>query len=138
MSPAKGPAFLDTSVVVRYLIEDSPAMAKRAAEIIDSDQPLILSEVALAEAAFVLDSFYEVQRDTLVDALIALVLRRNISILNVSKPLVLDGLRQCRPSKRVSFADALLWAEAREMGAPRIYSFDRRFPADGLEIVGMG
>ena len=137
MKPAIVPALLDTSVVVRYLTGDAPDMADRAAEIIDGDQPLILSELALVETAYVLESFYEVPREALVDALIALVQRRNISPLTVAKPLVLDGLRQCRSSKRITFTDALLWSEARDRGISRVYSFDRRFPADGLEIVGM-
>lgn len=137
MSSPDEPAFLDTSVLVRYLTGDPPSMADRAAEIIDTDRPLILSELALVETAYVLESFYQVPRDELVDALIALVQRRNISPLTAAKSLVLEGLRQCRPSKRISFTDALLWSEARERGVSRIYSFDRRFPADGLEVVGM-
>jgi predicted nucleic acid-binding protein len=130
-------AFLDTSCVVRYLTGDPPAMAARAREIIDGGGPLILSELALVETAHVLASFYEIPRGALVEALTALIQRRNIHLLNLSKPLALEALRLCRPSKRVSFTDALLWSEARQRGARRIYSFDRRFPAEGLEIVGL-
>ncbi len=137
MKPAAGPAFLDTSVLVRYLTGEPPEMADRAAEIIDTEEPLILSELALVETAHVLESFYQVPREALVDALIALVQRRNIRPLTAAKARVLDGLRLCRPSKRISFTDALLWSEARERGIRRIYSFDRRFPAEGLEVVGM-
>lgn len=137
MSSAPRLELLDTSVVVRYLTGDSPALADRAAEIIDSERPLILSELVLVETAYVLASFYEVPRGVLVDALIGLVQRRNIRLLNVSKALVLDSLQLCRPSNRVSFTDALLWAEARQRGVVRVYSFDRRFPADGLEVVGL-
>lgn len=39
------PAHLDTSYVVRYLTDDPPDMAERAAEVIESDEILILSEM---------------------------------------------------------------------------------------------
>jgi predicted nucleic acid-binding protein len=137
MKSSDPPAFLDTSVVVRYLTGDTPVLSNRAAEIIDSHRPLILSELALVETAHVLASVYGIPRAPLVDALIALVQRRNIRPLNTSKALILEALGKCRSSRRVSFTDALLWAEARQKRALRLYSFDQRFPADGLEIVGM-
>ncbi len=31
--------------------------------------------------------------------------------------------------------DAALWAEARDAGIRRVYSFDRRFPSLGIEVV---
>lgn len=59
----------------------------------------------------------------------------NIHLLNLSKPLALEALRLCRDSKRHSFADALLWAEARHSGVRRVYTFDDRFPSGGLELA---
>lgn len=138
MSGNRAHAFLDTSCIVRYLTGDPPALAERAAEILDDDQPLTLSEIALVETAYVLESFYKIPRDPLVDSLTALVQRRNIHLVSLEKPLALEALAKCRGSKRTSFADALLWAQARQQGAKRIYSFDRRFPSEDLEVVGMG
>lgn len=37
-------------------------------------------------------------------------------------------------SKRFSFTDAFLWAQARMLGVA-IYSFDGRFPSEGIEIL---
>ncbi|MEA3336284.1 MAG: PIN domain-containing protein [Chloroflexota bacterium] len=133
MSEPESAAFIDTSVVFRYLTNDPPAMAAVAARLIDSDQPLILSEVILAETAYVLSSVYDIPRVAVVDALSAFIQRRNIRLLNLSKPRALEALRLCRDSKRHSFADALLWAEASHSGIQRVFSFDDRFPAEGLE-----
>ena len=130
-------AFIDTSVIVRYLINEPPDMAKTAAAIIDSGQPLIVSEIVLVETAYVLASVYEVPRAVIVDALSAFIQRRNIHLLTLSKPLALEALRHCRDSGRHSFADALLWAEARQSEFPRIYTFDKRFLSKGLEWVGV-
>ena len=129
-------AFVDTSVIVRYLVDDPPDMAEVAAALIDSDQPLIVSEIVLVETAYVLASVYDVPRNAIVDALSAFIQRRNIRLLNLSKPLALEALRHCRHSGRHSFADVLLWAEARQSGFPRIYTFDKRFLSEGLDWVG--
>lgn len=137
MSEPKPAAFIDTSVVVRYLTNDPPTMAEAAAKFIDSDQPLILSDVILAETAYVLSSVYGIPRAEIVDALSGFIQRRNIHLLNLSKPLALDALRLCRDSKRHSFADVLLWAEASYNAVLRIYTFDERFPAEGVELVGL-
>lgn len=128
-------AFLDTSFVVRYLMNDPPAMAAQATAVIDSNEPLLLSEVVLLETAYVLESVYEIPRAPLVDTLAAFVQRRNLRPVRLTKPLILEALALCRGSNRVSFTDAMLWARARHDGAQRIYSFDRRFPSRGLEIV---
>ena len=136
MSDRHLPALLDSSVVVRYLTNNPPDLANAAARIIDSDSRLVLSELVLAETGYVLQSVYGVPRAQLVDALVGLVRRKNIELLNLPKELALIALSLCRGSNRVSFVDALLWAEARHAGANAIYTFDRRFPADGVPFVG--
>ena len=138
MSEPEPAAFVDTSVIVRYLTNDPPSMAEAAARLIDSERPLILSELILAETAYVLSSVYEVSRAPLVDALSAFIQRRNIRLLNLPKPQALEALRLCRDSGRHSFADVLLWAEARHSGLPRVVTFDDRFPEPGLELLNAG
>jgi hypothetical protein len=41
----------------------------------------------------------------------------------------------CRDSGRVSIPDALIWAAARSAGNTPVYTLDRRFPADGIEVL---
>jgi predicted nucleic acid-binding protein len=131
------PAFLDTSFLLRYLTDSPPEMAARATRVIDSEEPLILSELVILEVAFVLGSVYRSSREDIVDALVELVRRRNIRLLTLPKPRVLEALELCRPSKRYSFIDAFLWAQALEAGAGRrVYTFDRRFPSQGITLVG--
>ena len=128
------PAHLDTSVIVRYLTNDPPPMAAAAAHLIDSDRPLIVSPLILAESAYVLISVYNMPRETVIDALSAFIQRRNIRLHHLTKPLALDALRLCRGSHRHSFADALLWAEART-DAGVIYTFNERFPSTSVTVV---
>ncbi len=135
MSEESGAAFLDSSVVVRYLTDDPPHLAERAAKIIESEHLRIVSELVLVEVAYVLTSVYGVARASTVDALQALIRRRNLKLLSLSKPVALEALSLCRDSRRVSFADAMQWAQAREIGPPRIYTFDRRFPDLGVAVL---
>ena len=127
--------FLDTSVLIRYLTGDIPQLAGRATVIIDREDDLWLTDVVLAETAHVLTSVYQVTRDVVVDQLIALIQRQNISVYALQKALIIQALLMCRPSGRVSFGDALIWAAARTAGADAIYSLDERFPEDGLEVL---
>lgn len=70
----------------------------------------------------------------MVDQLIALLQKENIVSLRPDKAMLIEALFLCRPSGRVSFADALIWAEARAGGPPVVYTFDERFPAVGVEV----
>ncbi len=126
--------FLDTSVVVRYLIGVPDDLARRAREIIDRLDDLQIGGVALAESAFVLTTVYRAPRPNVVDSLTELLRKANVSTFGMDKDLALQALLMCRRSGRVSFADALIWAEARSAGSETVYSFDQRFPSDGLEL----
>jgi predicted nucleic acid-binding protein len=126
--------FLDTSVAVRYLVGDDPALAERAQRIIVGEVLLWLSDGTLAEIAHVLTRVYGIPRAAVVDELILLIRRPNVRLHSLDLSLSIQALQFCRPSGRVSFADALLWAAARSADATAIYSFDERFPADGLII----
>ena len=129
------PALLDTSVVVRYLTDDPPDLGAAAARVIDSDRPLLLCDLVLVETAHVLTTFYGVPRPATVDALVALVQRRNVALTDLDKPLAVEALLLCRPSRRTSFADAFLWARAIGTGARRVITFDRSFPKRNVDLL---
>jgi predicted nucleic-acid-binding protein len=126
--------FLDANVLLRYLTRDPLAQALQAAELIHSDVELTLAVHILAEVAYVLTTVYRRERHAVVDVLIELLQRENISLLGVSTETGIEALEFCRPSGRVNFADALLWALARSTSPSRVWSFDRRFPHQGIEL----
>jgi predicted nucleic acid-binding protein len=127
-------ALLDSSIVVRYLTGDTPQLAARAARIIDSGEALAIPDVVIAETAFVLAGVYGVARPALVEGLVTFLQKRNVATLGLDKGTVIQALLMCRPSKRVSFADAMIWAAARSTRADAVYSFDERFPDDGIVL----
>jgi predicted nucleic acid-binding protein len=121
-------------VLVRYATGDPPPLAEQAAQILDGPVTIQLTDVAVMETAYVLASLYGVPRGVIVDTLIDLIQKENIVLFGIERSTVIDALLLCRPSNRVSFGDAMLWAAARSGGAAVVYSFDARFPADGIEV----
>lgn len=126
---------LDTSMIVRYLTGDPADLAEVAAEVIDAEEALSVSEVVLVETAYVLTSVYKVSREVVVDHLILLLQKQNIRPFALDKNIVLQALLLCKPSGRVSFADAMVWAAAASTEEKVAYSLDERFPADGIQVL---
>ena len=126
--------FLDTSIVVRYLTGDPPELAEKAAQIIDREERLWITDVVLAETSYVLTSVYKISRTIVIDHLIAFLQKENISPFALDKGVALQALLLCRPSGRVSFANAMVWAAARSSENRVVYTLDERFPEDGLDI----
>lgn len=127
--------FLDTSIVVRYLTDDPPKLADAAADVLDGKEELRLTDVVIVETAYVLSTVYGIPREDVVDSLMALIQKKNVTIFALDKQHALEALLLCRPSGRVSFADAFIWAAAKSDGAEAIYSFDERFPAQDIEVL---
>jgi predicted nucleic acid-binding protein len=125
-------AILDTSVLVRYLMLDPPSQGATAQALLDSPERFLVTGVTIVETAFVLMRLYGVARAVVVDLLVGLVSRSNVDVLDISTARVVEALLLCRPSARVSFADALIWAAARETQPDALYTFDRRFPSLGI------
>ncbi len=125
---------LDTSMLVRYLTGDPPDLADVSARVIDGEDELLITDVVLVETAYVLRSVYEVPRQAIVHHLIALLRKANIETFRLDTHLVIEALLLCRPSGRVSFGDALVWAAARSQADSIVYSLDQRFPDDGVTV----
>jgi predicted nucleic acid-binding protein len=126
---------VDTSVIVRYLIGTPSDQAGRAAAIMDSDQEIGISTVALIETAHVLRTQYAVPRNDVVTALIDLVTRDRVVTLELSKPDVLEALVRARSFPSSPIPDALIAAAARSFGAVPLYTFDRDLARLGTPVA---
>lgn len=73
-------AFVDTSVLIRYLTGDPPEMLEGSRQIVDEVESVALTDVVLAETASVLLSVYGVPRSAIVDNLVELLCKENIAI----------------------------------------------------------
>lgn len=125
---------IDASVLLRYLLQDIPDQAARARTLIDSDRPLGLTAVALAEVAWTLAGpRYRRPRVEVAAVLLELLARDNVATLGFAKVEAQLALRACAMAVGgANFGDALIAAVARSAGVGEIYSFDQRFTRAGL------
>jgi predicted nucleic acid-binding protein len=126
---------VDTSVVVRYLTGSPPAQAKRAAKFVDSAAEIGVSLVVLIETAHVLRTQYGVARSDVLDVLIDLLARENITALGPSKADVLEALVRARALPGTPIPDALVVVAARVAGALPIYTFDLGLRRHGSPVA---
>jgi predicted nucleic acid-binding protein len=131
---------LDANVVLRYLLADVPAQSEAARRLIDSDEALGLTAVALAEIAWTLSGpTYRVERPTVARLLIDLLTRTNIVAVGFDALEAQAALTACTaPSGGAGLGDALIAACARSAGISEIYSFDERVARAGLARVVPG
>lgn len=88
----------------------------------------------LVEAAYVLRTYYSLPRQETIDALMEFVRKESIHVHGIDRNVAIEALGLCRPSNRVSVADAMIWAVARCAPPACVYSFDQRFPASVVEV----
>jgi uncharacterized protein len=118
---------LDTNVIVRFLTGDHPAHSPRSrslfARAAAGDVTLVVTDLALAETVWVLQSFYKLDRGAIAAALKDLIESADIEVQN--KARLMSALRSFTQTD-VNFVDAYHAAIA---GAESIAiaSFDRDF-----------
>ena len=128
---SKNPAFMDTNVILRHVLQDLPEHSVRASELIArveaGEERVLASETVVFEAVYVLTNFYRIPRSEVAQNLIPL-----ISMPGIELPGRVDILRAFdlwveRPG--LSFADCFHIFSARRYSSGRIYSFDRKVGA---------
>lgn len=115
-------AFLDTNVLIRHLTGDPPEQARRATAYLARADELLVPDLIVAEAVYVLESVYEVARERVAELVRALIAFPPVVV--VDAPLLLRAL-EVYEVERLSFADAYLVASAETSGVGAIVSFDR-------------
>ena len=114
--------FVDTNVLIRHLTGDPPAQARLATRYLERADELLLPDLILAEVAYVLESFYEVGRSEVAEALRAVLTFRAIRV--VDAPLLMRTV-ELYEVHSLDFADAYLAASAERSGVGVVASFDR-------------
>jgi uncharacterized protein len=118
---------LDTNVIVRFLTGDHPAHSPRSrnlfARAAAGDVTLVVTDLALAETVWVLQSFYKLDRGAIAAPLKDLIESAGIEVGN--KARLLSALRNFAQTD-VNFEDAYHAAMAAAESI-EIASFDRDF-----------
>jgi predicted nucleic acid-binding protein len=124
----------DTSVIVPYLVGTPTAQARRAATLIDGDDEIGVSLVALAECAHVLRSQYGVDQRDIIDSLIGLVQRANVHVLGLRADLLVEMLVRARDLPGRPVPDAMIVAGCLAADALPLATFDRGQGRYGIPI----
>jgi predicted nucleic acid-binding protein len=125
---------VDTSVLVRYLVGTPEAQARRAAAIVDGDEEIGVSPVALAECAHVLRTQYQIQKRHILDSLIALVQRANVRVLGMRTDVLLGVLVRAHQLPDRPIPDALIVAASMGADALPLVTFDREQRRYGVPV----
>lgn len=125
---------VDTSVVVRYLVGSPTAQARRAAALMDGTAEIGLPLVAVIETAHVLRTQYGVERADVLETMIELLTRENVTLIGLPKGDALAALVRARSVPRSPIPDALIAATAKWAGALPLYSFDKDIGRLGVQV----
>ena len=117
---------IDTNVLVRLLVADDPAQARRARLLVEKSQVLVTASVLL-EAEWVLRSAYRFQAGAIARAFRALLGLPNVT---PDSPAALEQALAAYEGG-TDFADALHIASAASAAA--FYTFDRKLVAMAKE-----
>ena len=115
-------AFVDTNVLIRHLTGEPPQQARQATRYLEEADQLLLPDLIPAEVAYVLESFYEVARLQVAEALRAILSFRAIRVVDSA---LLYRTVELYEVHRLDFADAYLVASAERTGVGVVASFDR-------------
>jgi len=125
-------AFLDTNVILRYLLNDIPEQAEAVDELLrEAEEGKILlrtNALVIAEIVWTCESYYELPKDEIRDKVLMIL---NTPGLEVEDAELLAEAVVLYVEKNVDFIDAYNACWAREEGIPLAYTFDlkhfRRF-----------
>jgi len=115
-------AFVDTNILVRHLTGDPPSTARQATAYLAEAEELYLTDLIAAETVYVLESFYEVGRPQVAEAIRSLI--GFDSIVTIDPALLLRAI-EVYEVDRLDFAEAYLVACAETTGVEKVASFDK-------------
>ncbi len=133
-------AFIDANVILRYLTKAPPAMAEAALNIFNEARngkiSLLIIPITVAEAVWVLESFYGYSKQQIAETMTQFLLCEGLKVESLD---LLIGALSLYHEKNLDFADAVLAITALRKGPKMVYSFDRHLNrVDGLKRLEPG
>jgi predicted nucleic-acid-binding protein len=115
-------ALLDTNVLIRHMTGAPTDQARGATSLLAGRDRLLLVDLVVAEAVYVLESVYGLGRESIAGLLRSVLAMPAIEVMDST--LVLRAL-DVYEVDRLDFADAYLVASAEISGVGCVASFDR-------------
>ena len=128
-------AFIDTSVLLRYLVKDDPAKARAVEKLIkeskDKDMTLYVLPVTILEIVWVTEKVYHLSRKNIRELVEAIL---NTPGLKCPLEHVFRAALVTYETKNIKFADAVMGHWGLEEGIETVYTYDVR---DFKKILGL-
>jgi uncharacterized protein len=115
---------LDTNILIRFFTTDNKVMADKAETLIKNAKKneLVISDVIIAEIVWVLESFYELPKNEIIEKLEGLL---NLDKFDINKNLLFKTVEYYKDSN-ISYTDAYLLAfNSLSVKNGTVYSFDK-------------
>lgn len=115
---------LDTNVLLRLVLKDTPSQYKESYSIVykSGSSILYVSQIIVFEIAFILDKYYKFEKEKVVDALKFIL---DVDQLTVESKKILITAVRVFEDNNVSFVDSFLVARAKSTGF-ELKTFDKR------------
>ena len=117
---------LDTNVVIRYLVQDDAAQARKANQLLESltpDSPGFINLTALCEIAWVLKRNYRLSKSALVEIIEGLLTTKQIVVEDVAAAW--KALRAYEANS-ADFSDAVINYANLAYGCDQTVTFDKQ------------
>jgi predicted nucleic-acid-binding protein len=113
---------LDTNVLLRFLLDDHPQLSRAAAGLFqqgaDGQCLLILTDLCIAEAIWVLTSYYKLERQRVAESLAKMIVKGGVQCPTLEPTL--DALARFKNSN-CDFFDCYLAAQATASGFDSLF-----------------
>lgn len=119
--------FIDTNLFIRYLTNDDPGKADRVDRLLrqaaNGDVELITAEMVLAEVVWVLESYYQLEKNRIAELLKAILSTPGLKVFNGK---IVENALSYYSLKNIDFVDAYIVALMEKHKISGIYSFDKK------------
>lgn len=115
---------VDTNILIRYLTRDDKEKAEKCKNLlVSSGEELLLTDLALAEVIWVLESQYDMTGEDIFRVITPVVSAPQLTVID--RDILLDALYLYKENN-VDFIDAYHAALGQWIGAESIYSYDAK------------
>ncbi|SRR5258708_20227021 len=122
---------IDTNLIIRFLVNDEPEKVSRVEKLLrDKNNKNILLDTVVAEIIWVLQSYYSLNKEEVIEKVKALIHVDSIDC----NAFLLNRAFSIWEENNISYIDAYLAAVA-ELGGMTLYSYDRRLTSISTVIV---
>jgi Predicted nucleic-acid-binding protein, contains PIN domain len=117
--------FIDTNVLLRFLLNDHQDLSPKAKSIFLKAQEgkieIYLDEIVVAEAVWTLSSYYQIKKEKIIETLEKLISQN--WIINPRKKLILEVLLLYK-SKNIHYIDAWIFVVNKNIKT-KLFTFDK-------------